>query len=101
MQRMLEHGQSGKIVLDPRMTREEARQNRDYFLKAESSVPEDQEIERSVSDKPRTPSKTLLLEPQPSPTGKEPKEIPPNEEEMREGTRLNLFYILKIKYGYS
>jgi hypothetical protein len=38
MQRMMEHGQIGKIVLDPTMTKEEGRHNRDYFLEAERHV---------------------------------------------------------------
>ena len=38
MQRMLEHGQMGKIVFDPTMTKEDDQQSRNYFLEAESHV---------------------------------------------------------------
>ena len=35
---MLEHGQMGKIVFDPTMTKEDDQQSRNYFLEAESRV---------------------------------------------------------------
>lgn len=40
LQRLQEHGQTGKIILDPTMSREEARHQRDYFAQAEKIVTE-------------------------------------------------------------
>ncbi|XP_057378830.1 synaptic vesicle membrane protein VAT-1 homolog-like [Daphnia carinata] len=38
LQRMQENGQGGKIILDPRMTKAESLQQRDYFVLAEKNV---------------------------------------------------------------
>lgn len=38
LQRMQEHGQIGKIILDPRMTKQESFHERDYYVLAERNV---------------------------------------------------------------
>ncbi len=38
LQRMQEHGQCGKIILDPTMTREESLHERDYYVQAQENV---------------------------------------------------------------
>lgn len=38
LQRMQEHGQNGKIILDPRMTKQESLHERDYYVLAETNV---------------------------------------------------------------
>ena len=40
MQRLQEHGQTGKVILDPTMTHEDDKHDRDYFAIAEKNVAE-------------------------------------------------------------
>ena len=68
---MVEHGQIGKIVFDPTMTKEEARQKRDYFLEAESHVKGHDARKWKHYEEPGTSSSTkaLVLSPQSSSAG--------------------------------
>lgn len=40
LQRLTEHGQTGKIILDPTMTRRDDKHDRDYFVQAEKNIAE-------------------------------------------------------------
>jgi hypothetical protein len=62
LQRMQEHGQNGKIILDPRMTKQESLHERDYYVLAERNVKQRHWQEKPLLNKLGFPEPGELVE---------------------------------------